>query len=271
MNEYFEIYGTPIKLSSIKDFRIVQKEYIYRPAYTAAEKNFLNTLSGKKYVFWGMQPYAAIIDEKGYKSSVAEYKAKDFKESVGKDLVEGAVTVVADKFNIKALKYKKYVCVNQAGRTFTTYLEDVPALIMSSEGKASDVYKNDELYPLLGEPIAPAINIIHALLINTKETSYIFYGNGIQVEDIGAEYERLKNTMVEYTAKAKSGKSSKVVSALSRISLAKLGKGTERGEVLQIEDKTMETELASLKNRYASGELTEAEYRKVVDQVLERL
>ena len=175
-------------------------------------------------MFWRMQPYVAILDEKGHVSSVAEYKAKDFKESVGKDLVEGAVTAVADKFNIKALKYKKYVCVNQAGRTFTTYLEDIPALLMSAEGKASDVCKNDALYSMLGEPIAPAINIVHALLVNTKDKSYIFYGNGIQIEDIGAEYERLKLAISEYRSKGKNEKGNKMIETLSRMSFPKLGK-----------------------------------------------
>lgn len=271
MDEYFDIYGTPIPLSTIKDFRIIQREYIYRPAYIAAEKSILNTLSGKKYTFWGMQPYAAILDEKGYNSSTAEYKAKDFKESVGKDLAVGAVTAIADKFNIKALKYKKYVCVNQAGRIFTTYLEDIPALIKNAEGKASDVYKDDELYRLLGEPIAPAINMVHALLINTKEASYVFYGNGIQLEDVGKEYERLKFVMSEYQAKIKKDKTSKGIGALGQISFPKLGKKTGKENVAQIEQKKTESELATLKSKYASGELTEAEYLKSVDEILERL
>ena len=46
------------------------------------------------------------------------------------------------------LTSRKYVCVNQAGRKFTTYLEDIPALLMRQDGKASDIHKNDELYPL---------------------------------------------------------------------------------------------------------------------------
>ena len=240
MERFFEIYGTPIPVSSIKDFRIVQKEYIYRPVYTAAEKNIMNALTGKKYVFFKMQPYAAIVDEKGHKSSVSEYEAKNFKESVGKDLIEGAVSAVADKFNIKTLKYKKYVCVNQARRTFTTYLEDIPALIMTAEGKFSDVHKNDELYPLLGEPIAPAINIVHALLINTKENNYIFYGNGIQLDDIGIEYERLKLTISEYQAQEKSEKGNKRIGTLPRISFLKIGKKADTN--LAIENKETESE-----------------------------
>lgn len=43
-----------------------------------AEKSFLSR--NKKYSFFGMQPYAAIVDENEKHSSLKEYKAKDFKE-----------------------------------------------------------------------------------------------------------------------------------------------------------------------------------------------
>ncbi len=195
MADYFDICGTPIKYSEIKSFRIVQREYIYRPTYIENEKSFLSR--NRKYSFLSMQPYAAIVGENDKHSSLDAYKAKDFKESVGKDLIEGVITTIGDKFHLKAINSKKYVCVNQAGRRFTTYMEDIPALLMRLDGKASDIHKNDELFPLLGEPIAPAINIVDALQIIAKE-NYIFYGNNIQVYDINAEYERLKFELNEY-------------------------------------------------------------------------
>ena len=176
MTDYFDICGTPIKYSEIKSFRLVQREYIYRPTYMETEKQ--SFLRNKKYNFFGMQPYAAIYDENEKHSALKEYKAKDFKESVGKDLIEGVITTIGDKWHIKAITSRKYICVNQAGRKFTTYLEDIPALLMRQDGKASDIHKNDELYTLLGEPIAPAINIVYALQITAKET-YVFFGNDI--------------------------------------------------------------------------------------------
>lgn len=194
MVDYFDVCGTPIKFSEIKSFRLIQREYIYRPTYKESDKSFLTR--NRKYNFYGMQPYAAIVDEKERHSSLKEYKTKDFKESLGKDLVEGVITTIGDKWHIKAINSKKYTCVNQAGRRFTTYLEDVPALVMRQDGKASDIHKNDELFSLLGEPIAPAINIVYALQIVAKET-FVFYGNDIQLHDVGAEYERLK---AEYSA-----------------------------------------------------------------------
>ena len=39
MSEYFEIFGTLIRYSEIKDFRIIQREYIYRPTYCEEVKS----------------------------------------------------------------------------------------------------------------------------------------------------------------------------------------------------------------------------------------
>lgn len=215
MMDFFDICGTPIKFSEIKSFRLIQREYIYRPTYKECEKTFLSR--NKKYSFYGMQPYAAIVDENEKNSSLKEYKTKDFRESLGKDLIEGIITTIGDKWHLKAINSKKYTCVNQAGRRFTTYIEDVPALVMRLDGKASDVHKNDELFSLLGEPIAPAINIIYALQIVAKET-FIFYGNDIQLHDVGAEYERLKT---EYSAFIKENQQAKL-SEKPKLSIPKL-------------------------------------------------
>ena len=137
MTDYFDICGTPIKYSEIKSFRLVQREYIYRPTYMEGEKQLFSR--NRKYNFFGMQPYAAIYDENEKHSALKEYKTKDFKESVGKDFIEGVITTIGDKWHIKAITSRKYVCVNQAGRKFTTYLEDIPALLMRQDGKASDI------------------------------------------------------------------------------------------------------------------------------------
>lgn len=197
MEFIYEICGTQIPVSTIKEFRLVQKEYIYRPVYREAEKSLANMFSGKKYVFLTMQPYAAIFDETKHKSSLREYKAKNFKESLGKEVAEGVVTSIADKLNIKTIKYQKYKCINLAGRIFTTYLVDIPAVLLRLDGKVSDVQKDDELYRLLGEPISPTIEFVPALEI-IGNRNYCFYGNGIQLENVSDDYERLKEKMAQF-------------------------------------------------------------------------
>lgn len=240
MTEFFEIAGTHIRYTDIKDFRIVQREYIYRPTYSESDQVTLKSLFGKKYRFSGMQPYAAILDESSHKSSLSEYQAKNMKESVTKDLIEGAMTTIGDKLNIKALRAKKFHCINQAGRRFTTYLEDIPTVLIRKDGKVSDVQKNDDLYPLLGEPIAPTIEIVDALLIKTSKESFLFYGAGIHVYDAQQAYQQLTIELDEYSSYKKEQRRIK----LPKFSIRKLEvkKPTallpERNSVAELTDRT---------------------------------
>ena len=265
MTDYFDICGTPIKYSEIKSFRLIQREYIYRPTYMESEKQLLSL--NRRYNFFGMQPYAAIYDENEKRSALKEYKTKGFKESFGKDFIEGIITTIGDKWHIKAISSKKYICINQAGRKFATYLEDIPALLMRQDGKASDIHKNDELYPLLGEPIAPAINIVQALQITAKET-YVFFGNDIHIHDVVAEYERLKSELNSYNNEKQNSKSSKKRFAIPKFSemMPKNNKSEELPE-----GNPMQNKLVEIKARFLNGEITEEEYRELINQVMETI
>lgn len=197
METYFEINGVQIPFDSIKEYRKVVREYIYRPIFIEATNGVFR---GKRYVLKEMDPYAAILDESERKSALFSHKSDSFVESLGKDIATyagGIMDSITDKFNIKALKYNKYLCINQAGRVFATYLEDIPAIMIRGDGKESLVYKNDGLYSTLGDAIAPTIKIIPALVINTVKEVHTFYGNGIQI-DVDEEYERLKSEIKQY-------------------------------------------------------------------------
>ncbi len=261
MSEYFEIFGTLIKFSEIKDFRIVQKEYIYRPMYREEKGSF----NKRNITFVGMQPYAAIIDEKGHKSNVSGIKAQNLKEAAGKDIYEDVRTAIGDKFNIKSIKAKKYTCINQTGRVFATYLEDVPALLGRDDGKFSDVQKNDELYPLLGEPIAPAINIVPALWIKANEDFY-FYGSGIQLLNVGEAFNRLKIEKEAYDAEIKANKTG----LLDRIPKPQI-KALSKKERLKIEDKNSTDEIAKLKQALADNILTKEEFDAKLAKIIDKI
>lgn len=198
MNE-FDICGTHILFSDIKDYQIVQREYIYRPAYKERQSSIRKLLSSAKYEFTEMIPYAAInVDSKENKHQLATKRVKEdgtVKGAVIKDVAVGVVSTIADKLNIKELKNTKYNCISISGRMFTTFLEDIPAVIIRSDGKISDVHKNDPIYPQLGETIAPCILIVKALMIVTKNSEYVFYGNGIQIDDVENAYNDLHESM----------------------------------------------------------------------------
>ena len=203
MTTYFDIYRTRIPIDSIKDFRIIEVEFIFRPVFQEVQRGssaaFLgfnifaptSSTDNCKFEFVSMQPYAAIIGQQGHKSALGEYKAKDFKEALGKDLSGAVIYTIADKFKLKAFKHQKYQCLNLAGRAFTTYLDDIPVKLTWNNGKIAEIFKEDPLYTTLAESTTPGIQYVPALVIKANET-FCFYGSGIQIEDVDFEYNRLK-------------------------------------------------------------------------------
>lgn len=197
MAEYFDICGTHIPISSIKDFRTIKVEFVFRPVFRESRKTMMTAFSGKKYEFSHMEPYAAIIGQQGHKSELGEYKAKDFKEALGKDISGAVIYTIADALKLKAFKRQKYQCVNLAGRAFTTYLDDVPAKMMWADGRVAEVYKEDKLYTVLNEITMPGVEYIPALVIKANEV-FCFYGDGVQIMDASYDYERLKAEQEAY-------------------------------------------------------------------------
>lgn len=197
MADYFDICGTHILFSAIKDFRTIQVEFIFRPVFCESKRSLMSAFSGKKYEFSYMEPYAAIIGQQGHKSELGEYKAKTFKEALGKDISGAVIYTIADKLKLKAFKRQKYQCVNLAGRAFTSYLDDIPAKMLWADGRTAEVYKEDKLYAELNEITTPGIEYISALVIKANDT-FCFYGNGIQVADAAYEFERLSGEQEAY-------------------------------------------------------------------------
>lgn len=197
MADYFDICGTHIAISTIKDFRTIHVEFIFRPVFRESNKLFMSAISGKKYEFAYMEPYAAIIGQQGHKSELGEYKAKTFKEALGKDISGAVIYTIADKLKLKAFKHPKYQCVNLAGRAFTAYLDDIPAKVLWADGRIAEVYKEDRFYTELNEITTPGIEYITALVIKTNDT-FCFYGNGVQVADATYEFERLSREQEAY-------------------------------------------------------------------------
>lgn len=280
MKDYFDIFGTPIKYSSIKEFRIVQKEYIYRPAYVetvVTEQKFMKKSTYTKYVFEKMMPYAAILDENDRRGVFGSIKTNSFGESIGKEILGDIRETVGDKFNIKAIKGKKYKCTNQTGRVFSVYLDEIPALVMSAEGKFTDVTTDDPMYLMIGESIMPAINIIPALVIKADQV-YTFYGNGIQFDDIQKEYQRLQFELSQYNEDKKEQKKifskgkkesieatvNKEINMLPKLSLPSFKK----------EDKKLgntERDLSEIKKMYEEGIISEEQYKQKVQEIIDSI
>lgn len=199
MNTYFDIFGTPIPFNKIKDFRLVQREYIYRPVYeeySLIEKSFLKQQTTKKYRYVTMAPYAAIVDESD-RRWIFSGKGNNLKENIGVELLNDVRETIGDKLKIKAIKGKRYLCMNQTGRTFQVYLDEIPVLVQMEDGRPVEIDKDNPLFMALGGTTTPVINIVPALMIRASE-NYVFWGNGIQIKDISSEYQRLQLEMTEY-------------------------------------------------------------------------
>lgn len=219
MNAEFDICGTHIAFSDIKEYRIVQREYIYRPVYKEKQFSLTKLLSNSKYEFINMLPYAAIIDENEYKHAIKRNKAMligestikniangllssvaeayFMKESVIKDVTSGVISTVIDKIPFKRSRHETYHCINIAGRLFTTKLSEIPAVVVRNDGKVSDVYMNKDSLQLLGEKFSPTILTVPTLLIVAKQT-YMFFGNGIQLENVEDIYNELRQHMMSH-------------------------------------------------------------------------
>ena len=109
-----------------------------------------------------------------------------------KTVIEGVGGVIHAIFGGEQKRKIVYHLMSPAERSFYRSYEDIPAVLVRYDGKRSEVFRNDELYPQLGEPIAPTIEKIPAMEIITNDGAYLFFGNGIQLQNIEDDYERLK-------------------------------------------------------------------------------
>lgn len=160
MEKYVEICGTPIEVKSIKDYRIIKTEYIYRPVFR--EEPSSNKFFTDSFVFERMEPYAAIIEEK----------------TLGK---------------LKQ-KVKKFECINAAGRKMIISLDEVPTLLHMADGHTAEIYNDNPNYSALNMDMTANIEIIEALVIQAKE-KYTFYGNNIHLYSVLDAYGRVKDAI----------------------------------------------------------------------------
>lgn len=200
MEDFFEINHNPMKLSEIKDYRVVEKEMIMRPVFKESV-----TLFGVKYRFEAMEPYAVIIDEKGNEASMKSFKPMERIDYIVKDAmrpVNAVIDTIGDKLNIKTLKYKEYTCRLFSGRIAKMYLADVPVRLMTRDGRAIDIYKDTPEHQELGQNTSSAVQLVPALQITfkTKRDDMLFFGVGVQPIDVSGTYESLKNALTAYQA-----------------------------------------------------------------------
>jgi len=213
MEKIFKICNTEIPLDAVKKYRIIQREYIYRPAYKEITTTRMKVFTSTKYDFIDMMPYAAIIGEKEYKIATARLDDNSLVEggrnpaeifanvvltpvNFAKDVTATIVNSAAGIFsrNKKSLARPKYYCLNIAGRAFETYFDEIPILIVKEDGSVSDISRSDEKFSKITNVARPTIRNVDVFLIEA-DRKYLFFGNGIQSEDVNYDYNRLKDAL----------------------------------------------------------------------------
>ena len=194
-NDLFEIHGTHISISSITDFRLKEIEFIMQPVYyEEGRSKWAKWMNPQKHniVFEKMDYYAAIIGEENYKNAIEEAKAKNIFEAAFQTAAVGIGDALSGLIGKPSGQKTKYRIMKPSGNIMEKTFSEIPAMLHREDGKQSEVFPDDELYPFLGEAIAPTIVTVPALFIYSKDGKYVFFGNGIHIDNVEQEYERLK-------------------------------------------------------------------------------
>lgn len=212
MPQRVDIHGVPIELEQVVDFRIVPREAIYYPAYQETQGMMgsifarLGAQDKKKFQFVNLVPFGILLDDKE-RPHIGDYKVESFAEAAGQsilgslgDFFTDATNTVVDLLRIDTSGNKKYRILTTGRRVVDLRLRDLPAKVRMLSGKVSDVYKNDQIYPFLGEPISPTINRTKALMIKTNRETFAFFGSGIDIsdEEIDQTYHYLLDNYNEF-------------------------------------------------------------------------
>lgn len=211
MYQTINICGMQIPLSEIRDYKLIKKDFIFRPAYIEIPRLSLGWLvSPTPYKFDKMVPYAQLITENEFKNIISNNNTPNIRQaivsnipsgiigllskgSVVSDLASGVVSGVVDSVSNKFSTSKKdvYYCLSLSGRPFTTKLKDVHPMLTYSNGSVTDVDKKDAIFRQLTGITKASVSTVDALLIVTTGGSYLFYGSGIQLDDVNPTYSFL--------------------------------------------------------------------------------
>ena len=195
MAQLVDIHGIPMDLEQVTAFRVVPREVIYYPAYQEIQNTKFSLFARmgnqdkKKFEFINLVPYGILLEAKE-RPHIGDYKVDSFAEAAGQsilaglgDLIENAGNMIADIFSLDTSGNMKIRVLTTGRRVVDARLRDIPAKVRMLSGKVADVYKNDQIYQFLGEPISPTINRTKALMIKAHNETFAFFGSGIDMTD----------------------------------------------------------------------------------------
>lgn len=218
MSTLIDLCGTPIRLEDIRQFRLVKRDYLFYPAYQEVKEQTFSLFARKgasdkkKFEFVNMVPFGAVLNDKE-KPCTGSYEVKYFGEAVTFNLLSdvskklgNVANIAADLLRVDTSGNSEYHILTQGRRITSVRLRDIPAKVRFLSGKVSDVYRNDSIYEFLGEPIAPTIVAVPTLIVTVDKTTYVFFGNGIDLADAEATYQTLLSEYNQYQEENKKEK-----------------------------------------------------------------
>ncbi|MBR4068062.1 MAG: hypothetical protein IKK08_05470 [Clostridia bacterium] len=224
MSQLIDLCGVPIQIKKIQNLQLIRRDYLFYPAYQEIQsesRTFWGHLlapNKQEFQFTRMVPYGAILGEKEIPGT-NNHEIKHFGEidintrenspnpkklwffqrkketppsnSKQEKNVGGIAGFVADALQIDTSKDRVLRVVTYGHQLTTIRLRDVPAKVRFLSGKVSDVYQNDQIQKSLGEPIAPVITAVNTLVVTVDNTTHVFFGDGIDLEDAAEAYRLL--------------------------------------------------------------------------------
>lgn len=218
MKQLIDLCGVPIQIKKIQNLQLIKRDYLFYPAYQEIAKEpqpFLKRIietNKTSFQFSKMVPYGAILNEKEIpvansheikhfgESEENDTKSNNIKQKLaclfgkktsGTNRPGGVAGIAAEVFRIDTSKNRLLRVITYGHHLTTIRLGDIPAKIQFLSGKISDVYQHDQIQKQLGEPIAPVILPVPTLVVTLSNSTHVFFGEGIDLEDAEATYYSL--------------------------------------------------------------------------------
>lgn len=237
-----DICGMPIQLDKVKEFSLIRRECIFFPTYqeTVEQTNSVFAKWGaknkKKFQFIKMVPYGVLLTGKEIPSGKS-HEIKYFGEEATKTILDRVLHTVAkpagnlvntavDAINVDTSGNREFRVLTQGRRVINVKLRDISAKVRFLSGKVSDVYLNDSIYTFLGEPIAPSILPIVALVVVIDKETHVFFGESFDIDDPETTYNMLCDAYNQFRLSAEERDKSHAGLLKLSIQLPKMDKPT---------------------------------------------
>lgn len=207
MDRLVNLCGKAVRLEDIIGFAMDRKNYVYIPCFREiTEVSTTRSLFGKernsyvsRFEFYKHIPYGVVLGEKEVPCPGESYAYKTVGEIIGMDLFKSVKKAAGDAAHLAARALKIDTSINRKLRILVDgrdlkecRFDELPARLIYQDGRKVDVYKDSELYYQLGKNITPYEEPVPILEVQvSKNKKLIFFGDGIDVDNVNEPYQAL--------------------------------------------------------------------------------